>query len=181
MVPQTGDTLTRSRIHCSTIFVDLYTSFAYSFFQRSTGHEEILDAKSSFEKLTDGYDVAIRSYHADNGRFAEAAFKEDYGRCDQKISFCAVGAHNQNGIAEANIKTFTLGARTSLLHAKRLWPEAITTMLLPFALQYFVECYNTFHLDDNGKSPLMAALSLCLSRNYKLAPRASLNGIHDLG
>ena len=56
---------------------------------------------------------------------------------------------------EAGIKRFTLSARTSLLHAKRLWPEAITTMLWPFALQYSVEVYNTFHLDGNGTSPLM--------------------------
>ena len=155
LVPQTGGTLKRSRIHCSTIFIDHLTSFAFSFLQRSTGHEETLDAKASFEKFANVYDVTIRSYHADNGRFAETAFKNDCKRCDQDISFCAVGAHNQNGIVEANTKTFTLGARTSLLHAKRLRPEAITTMLWPFALQYFVNCYNTFHLDDEGKSPLM--------------------------
>ena len=155
LVPQTGGTLTRSRIHCSTIFIDHHSSFAYSFLQRSKGHEEMLDAKDSFEKLVNGYNVAIRSYHADNGRFSEAAFKDDCERCDQDISFCAVGTHNQNEIAKANIKTFTLGVRTSLLRAKRLWPEAITTILWPFAMQYFMECYNNFHFDDNGKSPLM--------------------------
>ena len=45
-----------------------------------------------------------------------------------------MGALHQNGVAEACIKVSTLGARTLLLHAQCLWPEAITTMLWLFAL-----------------------------------------------
>jgi len=121
----------------------------------STSGEETINSKVAFEKMAHGHDVSIKSFHADNGRFAEAGFREDCDKCNRSISFCAVGAHHQNGIAEAGIKRFTLSARTSLLHAKRLCPEAITTMLWPFALQYSVEIYNTFHLDSNGNTPLM--------------------------
>ena len=155
LVPQTSGYLTRSRIHSSTTYIDHHSSYAYSFLQRSTSGEETINSKVAFEKMANEYNVRIKSYHADNGRFAEAGFKEDCKRCSQNISFCAVGAHHQNGIAEAGIKRFTLSARTSLLHAKRLWPEAVTTMLWPFALQYSVEVYNTFHFDSNGMSPLM--------------------------
>ena len=154
LVPQSSGSLTRSRIFCSTIFVDHHSSFAFSFLQRSTTHEETLNAKAAFEKFALSFEVPIQAYHADNGRFAEAAFRDECNKCNQNISFCAVGAHHQNGIAKANIKTFTLGARTCLLHAKRLWPEAITTMLWLLG-KYYVECHNHFHLDDNGKSPLM--------------------------
>lgn len=78
--------------------------------------------------MANSHGVEIKGYHADNGRFAEAEFRDDCKACDQTITYCAVGAHHQNGIAEAGIIRFTLNARTCLLHAKRMWPEAITTM-----------------------------------------------------
>ena len=40
-----------------------------------------------------------------------------------------------------------------LLHAQRLWPEAITTMLQPFALKEFIRTSNYFWLDDACRSP----------------------------
>lgn len=155
LIPQLSGHLTRARIFCATIFVDHFSGFGYSFLQRSTTQEETLEAKAAFEKMANTYDVIIAGYHADNGRFAEARFREQCELEKQTLSYCAVGAHHQNGIAESNIKTFTLGARTCLLHAKRLWPEAITTMLWPFALQYYVESYNTFHMDKEHRTPLM--------------------------
>jgi hypothetical protein len=54
---------------------------------------------------------------------------------NQSITFCGVGGHHQNGIAERKIKELTLGARTLLLHAKRKLPEYISTILWPFALK----------------------------------------------
>ena len=146
LIPQLSGHLTRARITCATIYVDHFSGFAFSFLQRTTSQEET---------FADTHGVRIKSFHADNGRFAEASFRNECVLHNQTIRYCAVGAHHQNGIVEAHIKTFTLGARTCLLHSKRLWPEAITTMLWPFALQYYIETYNTFHLDSDGKSPLM--------------------------
>ena len=155
LIPQISGRLTSSRIHCATLFVDHASSFVYSFLQRSTSQVDTLDAKAAFEKFASSCDVVIQKYHTDNGRYAEAAFRADCSDNNQSQSFCAVGAHHQNGIAEAHIKKFTLAARTTLLHAKRHWPEAITTMLWPFALQYVVKIHNTFHLDDEFISPHM--------------------------
>ena len=155
LVPQVSGHLSRSRIYCATLFIDHHTSMAYSFLQTTTSQDETLNAKASIEKMACQYNVKIKSYHADNGRFSEARFRDDCKQNDQSISFCAVGAHHQNGIVESHIKTFTLQARTCLLHAKRLWPEAITTMLWPFALQYCVESHNKFHLDKDRRSPMM--------------------------
>jgi hypothetical protein len=53
---------------------------------------------------------------------------------DQEITFCAVGAHHQNGIIENKNKMLTLAARTLLLHGIRMWPQMIDTMFWPFAL-----------------------------------------------
>ena len=73
---------------------------------------------------------------------------------NQDITFCAVGAHHQNGIYESHIKILNLGARTILLHAQRHWPEAITTMLYPLALLAVTELHNILKFDENGKSSL---------------------------
>ena len=73
---------------------------------------------------------------------------------NQDITFFAVGAHHQNGIAESHIKILTLGARTILLHAQQHWPESITTMLWPLALLAVKERHNVLKFDANGKIPL---------------------------
>ena len=60
----------------------------------------------------------------------------------------------QNGIAEAKVKEVCYGGRTILLHAKRKWPDVISTILWPFAVQAVVDRHNRLTLDDNGRSPL---------------------------
>ena len=93
-------------------------------------------SKVAFEKLADTHGVSIKSYHADNGRFAELGFREAVENAGQSITFCGVGAHHQNGIIERYIQDLTRDARTLLLHAKRHWPDAIGTILWPFALKF---------------------------------------------
>ena len=71
-----------------------------------------------------------------------------------------LGAHHQNGIVEAAIKRLALRARTLLLHAKRYWPEAITTMFWPYALLAACDAHNNWSVDENGKTPMMKLLNL---------------------
>ena len=84
-----------------------------------------------------------------------------------------MGAHHQNGVAEACIKVSTLGVCTLLLHAQRLWPEAIITMLWPFALLEFIWTQNHYNFDKTGKSPYMKFALIDL--------RPSLGDQHPLG
>ena len=91
-----------------------------------------MDAKLATEKTFAKFGHKIHHWHADNGRYADNSFQESVKACNQTISYCGVGAHHQNDLAEAAIKKHTLGARTLLLHAKRFWPAAITAMLWPF-------------------------------------------------
>ena len=44
--------------------------------------------------------IKIEQYHADDGRFADPAWKEDCRLKNQKLTFCGVGAHHQNAIVE---------------------------------------------------------------------------------
>jgi hypothetical protein len=92
-------------------------------------------AKSAFERHANKGGISIASYRADNGCFADAGFQKAIKDANQSITFCAVGAHHQNGIVEQRIKELTLISWTLLLHAKQHWPDYITTMMWPFALK----------------------------------------------
>ena len=60
--------------------------------------EQNINAKVSFEKLASTYGVTVKQYHADNGIFACKGFRDVITESNQKITFCGVGAHHQNGI-----------------------------------------------------------------------------------
>ena len=154
LVPRISGKHTRQRITAATCFLDHYSDFSYTHLCTSTTQEATLEAKAAYEKLAASHGVQIKSYHADNGRFAEKGFRDAVHDANQTISFCAVNAHHQNGLIEKFIQDLTRGARTLLLHAKRHWPEAIGTILWPFALKAFEDRRNHWHLDANGKSPL---------------------------
>ena len=62
-------------------------------------------------------------------------FIESVKREGQTISYYGVNSHWQNGIAEKRIRYLTEGARKQLLHAKSIWPRAITLNLWPYCLR----------------------------------------------
>ena len=123
LVPQDKGQLTRSRIWGCTVFVDYAESLVSVILMRDLGTESTMAAKQEFEDKCATRGVRVQHYHADNGRFAEPAWKEDCKQKGQKLTFCGVGAHHQNAIVERKIKDLTLTARTLLLHAMRYWPE----------------------------------------------------------
>ena len=86
----------------------------------------------------------------------------------QHLTFCGVGAHHQNGVAERIIKDLTLSSRTLVLNAQCHWPEYITIMFWPYALVASADRMNNLHVDMNGKTPEMKfsntiGSSTCLS------------------
>ena len=112
----------------------LRESHSYSHLQTSTGGDETLAAKHAFEIMSHSFGIPIQSYHADNGIFAEKLFRNEISMSNQSISFCGVGAHHQNAIAECKIREVCYSSRTVLLHAKRKWPAVISTALWPYAM-----------------------------------------------
>eukprot|EP00978_Attheya_sp_CCMP212_P007527 scaffold17426_cov58-Attheya_sp.AAC.7 len=135
LVPQlSGDRLTHERIWAATIFIDHVSGFVYAHWMRAISSVETLAAKHAWEHIAATYGHA-----------------ESLG---QQVTYCGVGAHHQNGLAENTVKQFTLKGRTLLLHAKRHWPEAITTILRHFALKAGVKVHNDFKLDNDGKTPV---------------------------
>jgi transposase InsO family protein len=61
--------------------------------------------------------VKVKKYHSDNGIFAKSAFKDHCKSQGQLTSFSGIGAHHQNGVAEA-FSPFRISgmARSNLLH-----------------------------------------------------------------
>ena len=97
------------------------------------------------------FGIRVKKLHTENGIFAEEGFKSDVSDNNQKISYCGVRAHFQNGIAEADIKQLTEKSRTRLIHAKHWWPEVIQPCLWPFSLKQAEFNLNNLRLGKSGK------------------------------
>ena len=155
LVPQEKGQLTRARIWGATVFIDYFSSKVKVHLMQDASGESTIEAKNAFEIESMSHNVQIKHYHADNGRFADTSFKQDCDNKLQQLTFCGVGAHHQNGVAERSIKELTLTSRTMLLHAQQHWPEYITTMFWPFALLAAADQINNLRIDSNGYTPQM--------------------------
>ena len=173
LVPRYDGKHTRDRITCVTCFKDHISGLSYSYLQVSSDGATTLEAKHAFESYNADIDIKVKAYHADNGRFAEKLFRDDVSNCDQDITFCAVGSHHQNGIIERHIGLLTSGTRTTLLHAQRNWPDAISSLLWPFAWLETEFRYNHLTLDSSGRSPF--------HRHTGLDIRLDLSTLHPWG
>ena len=142
--------LTTKRYRAATIFVDHYSQLTFAYMQFSTGADETVKAKRAFEAYASLHGVTVRHYHADNGRFAENLWLDaiQSHRPQQTISFCGVGAHHQNGVAEKKIRDLQENARTMMLHASLRWPEAHSVSLWPYALRMAVDVMNATPRND---------------------------------
>ncbi len=78
----------------------------------------------------------------DNGIFASKDFRSSCLQQKQRMKFCGVNAHHQNGIAERHIRSITERARTMLIHAMISWPDIITEHLWPYAFRLAVDLHN---------------------------------------
>jgi hypothetical protein len=145
---------TLHRYRAATIFVDHYSRLGFVHLQESTTAEETLQAKHAFERYSRSHGVHIEHYHADNGRFAELVWLADVAREGQTVSFSAVNAHFQNGVAEKRIRDIQDMARSELLYAKLRWPVAISVNLWPYAVRSAQDALNSTPLRHDGISPL---------------------------
>ena len=154
LIPQVSGILTNKRYWGSVIYCDHNSDFIFNYLITGTTSAETLASKQAYERVAMNHNVNIKAYHADNLRFNDNNFRASCLKLGQQLTFCAVGAHHQNAIAESKVKMVCNGARTILLHAKRKWPAVISHVLWPFAMQCIVDRHNRLSLDENNKSPL---------------------------
>ena len=154
LVPRISGKHTNARICGATGYFDNHTGYSFSSLQTSLDGEQTLASKHAFEAHAKSCGVNVKAYRADNGSFAEKSFRDDVRNAQQKIDFCAVGAHHQNGIIERHFQKLSSQARIILLHAKRHWPAMISVILWPFAYKYAELLYNHLNVDDRGYAPV---------------------------
>ena len=94
---QLKGSLTKQRYRGAAIFVDHFSGYKYIHLTTHLSSEETVAAKGAFEQHASELGVAILHYHADNGRFCNNAFRAACKQGGQRLSFCGVNDHFQNG------------------------------------------------------------------------------------
>jgi hypothetical protein len=152
---QSKGILTKTRYRNATIFVDHYSrlKFVYLMTSNLTGKETV-NTKRAFECFTTKHGVCIAHYHCNNGHFADSLFCQACESQGQKLTFCGVNAHFQNGITERAICNLSKSARKQLLHTRQCWPQAVSTALWPYALRHAAHLSNVLPTGKDGKSKL---------------------------
>ena len=136
----------------ATVFVDHYSDLDYVHVQNSTSAADTIEAKRRFELFCLERGVHVQHYHADNGIFASRGFREEVQKCGQTLTFCGVGAHHQNGVAERRIQDLSDSARSSLAYAAHRNP-AVTANLWPYALRHASYVRRIMPREHHSKSP----------------------------
>ena len=92
---------------------------------------ELIKSKVEFEAFAGKFNVKIRSIRADNGVYSASIFRIACDAQHQKLSFCAVGLHQQNGKAERTIGVIQTTSRSLLIDAIANWPAVISASFCP--------------------------------------------------
>jgi hypothetical protein len=152
---QAKGALTKTQFCNATIFINHYSplKFVYLMTTNLTSNKTI-NAKRAFKQFAAEHGVQIRHYHCNNGRFANTLFCAACNSQNQKLTFCGVNAHFQNGIAERAIQDLSESARKQLLHARQQWPQAMSTALWPYALCHAAYLSNVLPTHKDGQSQL---------------------------
>ena len=152
LIPQSTGKLTKRRFCAATVFIDSHSDYTHVFLQEDLSMDSMLNAKLDYERRANAFGISIKGYHADNGRFADAAWRDSCFALQQSFQFCGIGSHHQNGIAERRIRDLSDATRASLLHAIQHWPDGVSKNLWPFALKYACNIHNKVRSND-GHTP----------------------------
>jgi hypothetical protein len=112
LIPKMSGYFTNLCIMAATIIVDQFSDHVNVYLMKDLMLSETLLAKHAYEHFLALLGVERKAHHVDNGQFADKGFRDDCTSSNHTITFCGVGSHHQNGIAEHKIKDITLGSQT---------------------------------------------------------------------
>ena len=169
LIAQMTGTLTTKRYKYATVYVDQVTRLGFVWLQKSPSAEETVEGKIAFEKYALDRGVKVQNYHADNGIFRAHIWVNACRSNGQGLTFAAVNAHHQNGIAERRIRELQELARTMLIHATKRWPNVAEANLWPYAIRMANDVFNetpSFQ-DASRRSPLQIFANTNIHPNPK--------------
>jgi hypothetical protein len=76
LIPQSTGHLTKRCYRVATVFVNSFSDYTHVSLQEDLMMDTTLDAKLDYERQLLSFGVHVKGYHADNGRFAEDAWKD---------------------------------------------------------------------------------------------------------
>jgi hypothetical protein len=117
-IAQLKGALTKKQYTAATVFTDHYSRLQYIHQMTCLTSQETIDAKQVFKHFAEQHGIRILHYHCDNGRFADNSFKTACLSSNQRLTFCGVNTHFQNGIAEKAIWDLRESLRKQLLHTQ---------------------------------------------------------------
>jgi hypothetical protein len=83
------------------------SSLVYATFHSSKATDELVSSKNEFETWVSHFNIKIMNIRADNGVYSAKVLRDACDRQQQSLTFCGIGAHWQNGIAEHFIGVIT--------------------------------------------------------------------------
>jgi len=156
LIAQMTGFLTTKRYCYATIFVDQFSRLGFVYLQKTASAEETVEGKKAFEAFAHRHGVKIEAYHADNGIFKAYKWIDACKQDGQGMTFAAVNAHHQNGIAERRIRELQDLARAMLAHANARWSDTISANLWPYAVRNASDAINhtPSMQDSERRSPI---------------------------
>jgi hypothetical protein len=76
------------------------STFIYVTFHASKAATEFVHSNTEFEHYASRYNVTIQNIRVENGVNSAQLFQDACTQSQQNLTFCAIGAHWQNGISE---------------------------------------------------------------------------------
>jgi hypothetical protein len=152
LIPQMSGFLMCCCIWGCTTFCNHFNDFVCVHLMQDFTDDKTTLAVKTFEKVMAQANRTVKHYHANNGAFAPKGFLDKVNCKDQKITFCAMDAHHQNGIIKNMNMMLTLSARTLLLHGTHMWPQMIDAIFgllllkwLPSVTIYYISTVTVSH------------------------------------
>jgi hypothetical protein len=134
------------------MFVDHFSRLQNVHLMTTLFSKDTVGVKLAFEQFAEQNGIKIQHYHCDKGRFADYDFKSACEQAHQRLTFCGINVHFQNGSAKKAIRYLSESACKQLLHAQQKWPAAIHLSLWPYALCNACFLHNTLPTQEDTMS-----------------------------
>ena len=139
-----------AKFYHTSFFVDDKSDFTFAHHQTSTSVDKMIKAKYAHETELRQRGKEVRDYHADNGTYDVAHFREEVNDNKQTLTFCGVVSHHQNGRAKNLIKIMCNPATNMLIHAMYRWQKVFKQSLWTHPIYLTSEIRNKHKINKQG-------------------------------